>query len=153
MDDPRASRVVLMPQWEKQASEFDAALSRVWAQGGWTVYVDETHYVDGELKLRDKLNRLLTQGREPGRISVVCGMQRPTSVTRFAIGEATHVISFGLEGRDAKILGEAATPRMSKIVERLGHHEFAWLYIPTRAIWTGKLNINTGQLEPKEITV
>lgn len=147
MDDPRVFRLELKPRYERQEPEFRAALERAWKQGGWTVYVDETHHVDGELGLRPLLNRLLTQGRAPGRISVVCGMQRPTTVTRFAIGESTHVISFNVEGRDAKILGEAASPRMAKVVEQLPQHHIAWLHVPSRRIWAGKLNLRSNALE------
>lgn len=144
MDDPRNNRIVLRPRFERQRDEFEGALKKAWAQGGWTVNVDETHYVDLELGLRPLLNRLLTQGRSPGKISVVCGMQRPTTVSRFAIGEASHVISFGLEGRDAKILEQAATPTLGKIVPDLKRFHFAWLSIPERRIWVGKMNLGTG---------
>jgi AAA domain len=135
LDDPRNDRLELQPRFEKQAEEFGRALDKVWRMGGFTVFVDETHYVDDELGLRPLLNRLLTQGRSPGRISVVCGMQRPTNVTRFAIGESSHVLSFGLEGRDVKILEQAAPRRMGDIVEQLPQHHFAWYHIPSRRMW------------------
>jgi hypothetical protein len=143
MDDPRVSRLVLRPKFEKQHEEFRGALDRVWRQGGWTVFIDELYYVDEELRLRALVNRLLTQGRDPGRISVVCGMQRPTNITRFAIGEASHVICFGLERRDAKILEHQ---KLAAVVEELPHHHFAWLHVPSRRIWRGKLDIRSGQL-------
>jgi hypothetical protein len=105
--------------------------------------IDETHYVDTELKLRPLINRLLTQGRSPGYISMICGMQRPTGTTRFAIGESTHVISFGLEGRDAKILEQASSPALGKVVTDLGVHELAWYAVPYRKIWRGKLDMKS----------
>lgn len=138
---------MLRPKFERQEKEFDLALRKVWAQGGWTVAIDETYYVDQELGLRPLINRLLTQGRSPGKISVVSGMQRPTSVSRFAIGESSHVISFGLEGRDAKILEQAATPKLGKIVTELPRFHFAWLSIPKRQIWVGKLNLKDGSFQ------
>lgn len=151
MDDPRVSRLVLHPKWENQQSEFGRALDKVWRQGGWTVYGDELYYLDQELRLRPLLNRLLTQGRAPGRISVVCGMQRPTNVSRFAIGEASHIICFGLEERDAKILENRKLQTIvagdeRRDIEGLGSHEFAWYHVPSRKIWRGKLNIRSGQL-------
>jgi hypothetical protein len=152
MENPQVSRLELRPKYERQAVEFQSALERAWRHGGWSVFVDELFYVDTELGCRPLLNRLLTQGRSPGRISVVCGMQRPTTVTRFAIGEATHVLSFGLEGRDAKILGEAASPRMARVVEQLPRHHVAWLDVPSRRIWTGKLNMKTNTLEGEVIS-
>jgi hypothetical protein len=147
LEDPRLNRIVLRPKFERQEKEFDLALRKVWAQGGWTVAIDETYYVDQELGLRPLINRLLTQGRSPGKISVVSGMQRPTSVSRFAIGESSHVISFGLEGRDAKILEQAATPKLGKIVTELPRFHFAWLSIPKRQIWVGKLNLKDGSFQ------
>lgn len=135
LDDPRVDRLELHPHFDKQSAEFAQALDKVWRMGGFTVYVDETHYVDDELGLRPLLNRLLTQGRSPGKISMVCGMQRPTNVTRFAIGESSHVLAFGLEGRDVKILEQAASPRIGDIVEQLPQHHFAWYHIPSRQMW------------------
>jgi hypothetical protein len=154
MDDPRNERVELRPKMDQQQAEVARALDKVWRHGGWTCYVDETWFVDQELGCRPLLNRLLTQGRDPGRISVVCAMQRPVSVTRFAIGESTHVISFGMEGRDAKIVGETTSPRMTKAVQELDgeKHEFAHYHIPSRRLWKGSLNMKTGQLEGQEIT-
>jgi len=130
------NRVVLFPKYENQAIEFAKALDLVWKQGGWTIYLDELFYLD-KLGVRLFIERLLTQGRSKG-ISVVSGMQRPVSVTRFAIGESSHVVSFGLEGRDAKLLGEVASPKLSKVVQELPRHAFAWYNVPTRQFWKGK---------------
>lgn len=145
MDDPRASRLLLRPKFTRHNYEFARALDKAWQQGGWTVYVDELYYIDGELKLSKPLNRLLTQGRDPGRITVVCGMQRPTNVTRFAIGEASHVISFSVEGRDVTILRDIAGARFSRLVEELGPKEFAWMDRGDnqKRIWIGRLDRET----------
>src|SRR4029077_1056175 len=147
LDDPRIDRCELRPAFERQQYEFAHALEKVWKMGAFTVVVDETHMVDGELGLRPLLNRLLQQGRDPGRISMVCGMQRPSTVTRFAIGEASHVVSFGLEGRDVTILEQATNKRMGEGVEDLPDPHFAWMSRKQRkALWTGRLNLKSGQL-------
>jgi hypothetical protein len=132
--------------------EFGNALRKVWKQGGWTVAIDELYYVDYELKLRLPINRLLTQGREPGKISVVTGMQRPTTVSRFAIGESTHVICFAMEGRDAKILRDATNARVAEVAETLPRHHFAWYDATARSIWTGKLNLADGTFTGRSVT-
>lgn len=73
-------------------------------------------------------------------------MQRPTIVTRFAIGEATHVIAFGMEGRDAKILREATNWEVAETVVKLPRYHFVWYYVPERTIWIGKLDLPSGHL-------
>jgi hypothetical protein len=144
MRDHRNHRLVLRPRYERQYQEFGAALDQVWRQGGWTLGIDEYYYLDYELKLRLPINRLLTQGREPGKISVVTGMQRPSIVSRFALGEATHVICFAVEGRDAKILRDATNQTVADVAATLPRHHFLWYYAPERSVWSGKLNLATG---------
>lgn len=151
LDDPRYDRFELKPQYERQALECQRGLDKVWRAGGFTCYIDELFYVDQELGCRPFINRIATQGRDPGGISLVCAMQRPVSVTRFAVGESTHVFSFGLEGRDAKIVGETTSPRLSKLVTELGPHEFAHYYVPDRSMFRGKLNLKTGQIEGEQV--
>ena len=134
----------MRPRFEKQSREFSNALNKAWKTGGWTVAVDELFYVDNELGLRAPISRILTQGRDPGRISMVTGMQRPSLVTRFALGEASHVISFGLEGRDTKILEQATNKRVAAIAEALPRFNFVHYHVPTRNTWTGHLDMKTG---------
>ncbi|MGH7955069.1 MAG: hypothetical protein ACREOZ_03830, partial [Gloeomargaritales cyanobacterium] len=81
---------------------------------------------------------LLTQGRSNG-ITAVCGMQRPVGVTRYAMSQATHVLSFGAERRDAKIIGEICGDKMEQSVNQLHRYEFAWYYRPERTVWVGKV--------------
>lgn len=145
MDDPRCTRIVLSPSSKNQEYEFAKALDKIWFQGGWTVLVDELFHLDQEMGLRKPINRLLTQGRDPGRISVVCGMQRPTIVSRFALGEATHIISFGLEGRDIKIVKDAAGDTFAEIAGQLPQHHFIWAHRPTKQLWVGTLDSNNQQ--------
>lgn len=143
MDNQRLFSMELRPKYEDQLREFALALDRAWRQGGWCMYLDELFYLD-RLGLRPLIERLLTQGRSKG-ITVASGLQRPVSVTRFAVGESRHVLSFGLEGRDARELGEATTDRMRLVVQELDEYEFAWFCRPGR-IWRGRLNLTTGEL-------
>jgi hypothetical protein len=112
--------------------------------GGWTCYVDELFYATDRLRLSEPIERLLTQGRSK-KISVAIGMQRPARVTRFAISESTHVLSFGLEGRDARELSYATTRAMEDAVSSLAAHHFAWFKRP-RTVWVGTLDVRAGEL-------
>lgn len=126
------------------------ALHKVWEQGNWTVYVDELKaFMD--LGLYSHLDRIFTQGRERKisghwlgaspftHTSLVVGMQRPVDVTRYALGESSHVLCASLEGRDQKTIREACGMDMEDAVSNLERHEFAWFYRPTREIWIGKI--------------
>jgi hypothetical protein len=144
MDDLRSQRFVLKPSYKEQTIEFWRALHQVWLQGGWTVDLDELFYLD-RLGLRESIERLLTQGRSK-HITVVTGMQRPVSVTRFALGESRHILSFSLEGRDARELRDATHPLVYDAVRNLRDHEFVW-YCKPHTIWCGRLNLKTSQLE------
>lgn len=147
LENHNYNKIVLAPAGAAaQQREFAKAFETMWQQRGWTIIVDELWWIDKKLKLGDYVDTYMTQGRDPGKFSMVCGMQRPTQVTRFAVGESTHVLSFGLEGRDAKILEQAASPRLGKILPTLSRHEFVWYNVPTRRIWVGKLDLRTGSL-------
>ena len=147
------SQIVLRvpPPRMLQHHEFANALQIVWNNGGWTIVIDELWYLDAKLDLGEAVDTLLTQGRDPGKISVCSGMQRPTQVTRFAIGESTHVISFQLEGRDALILRDATNARFAKVVADLNVHYFAWLHKPTRSIWVGTIDLKSGKFMGRSV--
>jgi hypothetical protein len=149
MDDARLNRILLDPKYERQQAEFWGALERAWKQGGWSVYLDELFYLNEQLDLEWPVDRLLTQGRSKG-ITVISGMQRPVRITRFAIGESRHVVSFGLEGRDAAELGQATSKSVADAARQLGEHEFVW-YRKPGAIYIGKLNMRTNTIEGRRI--
>ena len=145
------SRLVLAPPLASQVREFWLALNRVYRDGGWTPYLDELFYLDDKLKLRDPIETLLTQGRSK-HLTVVVGMQRPVQVTRFAISQCRHVLSFWQEGRDAKELAAATRPAVGDIVASLDEFEFVWFSRP-RGLWRGHLDIRSGQLVGQAINV
>ena len=150
MDNSRYDSFTLVPRYEDQRREFYLALERAWKHGGWTVYCDELFYLSERLHLVEPIERLLTQGRSKG-ISVAIGMQRPARVSRFAISESTHVLSFGLEGRDAKELSYATTRALEDVVKTLGNHEFVWFRRP-RTLWVGRLDLRAGQLRGEYVS-
>ncbi len=139
---PDVDRYLLDPPYETQLAAFWNALETVWKQGHWAVYCDELFYLsslrDAEHKLSSRIDRLLTQGRSK-RITVICGMQRPVQVSRFALSQSTHIVSFGAERRDQKILEDVAGKAFADTVGDLGRYEFAWYYRPERAVWRGRV--------------
>ena len=113
-------------------------MEEVWKQGGWTLYLDELFYLT-RLGLTPLIDRLLTQGRSKG-ITVVSGMQRPVSVTRYAVSQATHIIAFQQEGRDAKTLREFGGESLYRdLTSGLRRHEFVWFHRPSRKTFIGKV--------------
>lgn len=144
LEDTRYDSFTLSPTYQHQAREFRLALESVWRMGGFTCYCDELFYLSERLRLTEPIERLLTQGRSK-HISVAIGMQRPARVSRFAISESTHVLSFGLEGRDAKELSYATTRAMEDAVQALPPHHFAWFKRP-RSLWVGTFDIRAGEL-------
>lgn len=145
----------LEPDFDRQRIELWKTFDFVWRTGGWCLYIDELFYCIDTLRLNvpeigSPIDKLLTQGRSKG-ITMFNAMQRAARITRFAISEATHVLSFAVEGREAKTIGEATSRRMEDTVQQLGMYEFAWYYSKTREIWTGKLNPATGELEHVDI--
>lgn len=144
-------RYILEPPHDRQRIELWKTSEFVWRTGGWTFNLDELFYAIDSLRLNvpevgAPIDKLLTQGRSK-KITMVCGMQRAARITRFAISEATHVICFAVEGREAKIVGEATSKRMEETVQRLGMYEFAWYFAKSRAVFVGKLNLRTGEID------
>lgn len=145
--DRDANAFVLDPAYDEHGPEIYSTLEWAYRTGGWSIAIDECYYVtklgrDMELELE----KLMTQGRSL-KLTMVCGMQRPSRVPRFCLSEATHVLCFSMEGRDVKIIEEAHGPKIAAAVESLGRFEFAWYNVPARSIWRGRLNIKTGRLE------
>lgn len=147
IDDVRENRFVLAPYYDDQRPEVMAAFERAWQQKGWLVAIDELFYVQDYLGIRREVDRLLTQGRSKG-LTVMMGMQRPVGVTRFGLSQASHVIAFHQDGRDAKTIAESAgLPR--EVEKRLGvlrEHEFLWYSVAERGLFVGRVQ----DLEAKE---
>jgi ABC-type oligopeptide transport system ATPase subunit len=128
---------VLDPSPGKRTGVFEHFLEKALAEGGWTVAIDELFYAQNKLGLGSYIEEFLTQGRSQG-LTVVAGMQRPVSVTRFALAESTWTFVFSQEGRDAKTVAEVTTPRMRPEVETLNRYEFACFNRKTRRIVRGR---------------
>lgn len=116
---------ILAPNRQNLRAETVKLLDLADKAGGWTIVIDELFFLQEKLKLADYIDDLLTQGRSGG-LSIVCGMQRPVRITRFAISQARHVFAFEQEGRDATELSYATSRAMKDAVEQLERHEFAY---------------------------
>lgn len=132
MDNERYNRFLLDPLYREQAVEGWRMAERVWHQKGWTVVFDE-EWLAERIGLTEQIERLLTQSRSLG-VSVVSGFQRPVGNSRFCISQATHVFCFRVEGRDAKTVAEATTPRIMPVLESLQGREFAYYNRATRFV-------------------
>lgn len=137
----------LKPDRKHQRVEFALAMRRALAEHGWAVVADEVFYLEDRLDLGPDMEEILTQGAGQN-VTFVGGVQRPSRITRFLLGESCHILSFALERRDAQVLAEASTDKMKYIVPELGLHEFVWWTVADpRRCWVGRLNMATGKLE------
>lgn len=125
MDDWHNDHILLDPKYEDQARQAWEMLERAWRQGGWTVVIDEQWYAEQELKMRQMIVRLLTQGRSLG-ITVVCGVQRPVEISRFMLSQSKHIFTFQIDGGDMDRVKQATTPRIVEAVESLTGHDFVY---------------------------
>lgn len=144
IDNARYSRFVLQPAYSKQAIEGWRLFERVYRQGRWTVVIDEFLLAE-RLGLREQIERLHTQGRSDG-ITVVVGQQRPVVTSRFALSQSTHVISFRVDGRDAKTIADATTTRVLPFLDEkystpeipaLDGHDFVYIHRGKRYVGRG----------------
>jgi ABC-type dipeptide/oligopeptide/nickel transport system ATPase component len=136
LDHVYAERLLIQPEYERQAFEGWWTLEKVWKHGGWCVVIDELWYAEQMLKLQKQVNRLLTQGRSKG-ITVMVGMQRPAQISRFAISQCTHVFAFQTEGRDTKTIAEATTPKIADAMVSLSGHDFVYYNRRERTVRIG----------------
>lgn len=76
-----------------QQSVFRRALSSMYRQGNWTVYVDELWYIIHHLKLEPEIRVYLLQARSNG-VSLVVGTQRPAFVPLEVYDQSSWLVFF-----------------------------------------------------------
>lgn len=119
-------RLLLEPEYKRQAIEGYHMLENAWQHGSWCVVIDELWYAEQQLGLEDYVNRMLTQGRSKD-ISAVLGVQRPVDISRFALSETKHLFIFQTEGRDLKFsLRDSTTDRIVPAVRSLKQYQFCY---------------------------
>jgi hypothetical protein len=153
MKNLRLNRIELRPDRkpvDRRRAELWAAYRLAGLQGGWTVYTDETWFVEHRLGLTLELEDLLTQGRSQDSrpLTMALAAQRPARISRFVLSQATHVIAWNVEPREAKTLAESTSEVFGAITQTLDleSHEFAWFHRPSRGIWRGKWDEVTDKL-------
>lgn len=126
----------LYPRGADATAQYRAAFGKAWTEGDWCLYVDEAFHIE-HMGLKRQLEQLLTQGRSE-KVSVVCGVQRPSWVSRFVFSEATHIFSFQMgDGRDLKAIRDGVSDAFAEAVRGLGQYEFVYYHKITRRMITG----------------
>jgi hypothetical protein len=116
----------LAPDFERQDAQFNAMFIKAWRETRWCIYIDETYHIVKNRHNERQLIKLLTQGRS-NKITVVCGVQRPSWVPREIFSEATHVFSFLCgDRRDLKALSEGISEELADKVRDLPKYHFAY---------------------------
>jgi len=138
-------RVVFWPrvetmgdQWEQERA-VARMLENIYAEGGWTVYLDEVRYVSepSYLGLRSHVQLLWTQGRSLG-VTVVAGSQRPAWVPLEAFSQADHLFLWR-ESDDANLKRVASiagihTKLLRELVPQLPEHQALYVNTVTGAL-------------------
>lgn len=116
-----------------QREVFHDAFSRIYREGGWTVALDETWYLDNVLKLEADIKTYLLQARSLS-ISLASAFQRPAWVPRELYTSSTHVFFWRTnDEQDLRSLGgigARSADLIRDIVMNLESHQV--LYINTR---------------------
>lgn len=116
----------------KHRDAFRQALTRLREQMGWTIGVDETHYLSDFLRLDDELELLWRQGRSEGT-SMVANTQRPRGIPLVAYSQATHLLFWSSPDiGDIKRIGEMVPLPQREIISILaGQDKHTILYVNT----------------------
>lgn len=152
-----AERVLLWPRYRSPADRdhqrqiLRDALDAIFAEGGWTVALDELHHLADSLGLADVLTDYWRMGRSNG-LSVLAATQRPAHVPLDAYSQARHLfLGNTSDDRDQRRLGEISGPvdrdTIRAVLPRLPR--FAFLYVDAR---TGRMAITRAPARPRMTT-
>lgn len=98
---------------------YSHALMHLREQMGWTIGVDETHYLTDFLRVDDELTLLWLQGRSEGT-SVIANTQRPRNIPLAAYSQATHFFFWSSpDAGDVRRIGEFTPLPLARITEIL----------------------------------
>lgn len=129
------NKVIVWPKFRpndisNQTIAINDALLNIFNEGGWTVYIDETWYIDNILRLETLLKIYWTQARSMD-ISLMAGTQRPRDVPLLMYSQATHLFFFRF-GDDSDIkriggIGAANSRIIGQIIPNLPKHSFLYV--------------------------
>jgi hypothetical protein len=89
----------------RQRAEAERALATIFAEGGWTVVLDELRWFVDRLKLENWVIDLYLQGRSLG-VTAMAGTQRPRHVPLEVYSNSMHLYIWGTKDQnDLKRLG------------------------------------------------
>lgn len=140
---PVRNRVVFWPRVAESATPAEriklqaAAMSRAldWADktGGWAVVIDETIWMQEQLRLQKEMDSLWHQGRTAG-LSVIANAQRPARMPRLAFSQADYLfIGRFTDRRDIETLRDISSNIPPAVVEsgllqvQKDRHEFLFI--------------------------
>jgi len=102
---------------------FNRVLMRLREQMGWTIGVDETHYLSDFLRLDAELELLWRQGRSEGT-TVIANTQRPRHIPLVAYSQATHLFFWtSPDVADVRRIGEMVPLPLNEIMAVLRTQE------------------------------
>jgi hypothetical protein len=78
---------------EGQKEEFAKAMSSIYSEGGWAVYMDECWFMINQLKLAPEVKTYLLQARSLN-ISLLVASQRPAWIPVEVFDQSTHLFFF-----------------------------------------------------------
>lgn len=109
---------------------YSRVLMRLREQMGWTIGIDETHYLTDFLRVDSELTLLWLQGRSEGT-SIVANTQRPRNIPLVAYSQATHFFFWSSpdEG-DVRRVAELTPLPLARIIDILaGQDKHTVLYV------------------------
>lgn len=114
-----------------QRGVFLPALNQVFHERGWTVVLDELHYICNQLKLEPEAAMFHHQGRS-SHLTMVDGFQRPAHVPLVVYGSASHVFVWktkqvDTDGKRLADFGGANRRDMDENLQDLEKYEFIYI--------------------------
>lgn len=128
-----------------QYKEFTYALNKIYAEGCWTVYIDEARYFAEMLKMRKLLILIWTQGRS-SKVTLVAGCQRPAFVPTELYDQATHIFLWG-DNDETNLkriggIGSLNSKLVKQAVAELPKYHILYLNTRTNEMYRTKVTIN-----------
>lgn len=113
-----------------QHAIFRDALDTIYAQGGWTVGIDETYWMNRELALGNDISRIAYMGRALG-VTGIFNTQRPSHIPVLIPQSATHAF-LGKMGRREDVnrvaeLGGDYHETLAAVNSLRSKHDFVYL--------------------------
>lgn len=114
-----------------QRQAFAPALNQIFHERGWTVVLDELHYICNQLRLEPEAAMFHHQGRS-SNLTMVDGFQRPANVPLVVYGSASHVFVWktkqvDTDGKRLADFGGASRRDMEENLQDLERFEFMYI--------------------------